>query len=221
MRSSLLAPILCLVAFHSGRSETMLSGQAALEADFTQDAPGVRHKITVADLPPPYQTKSVTNGPSVIRPPAGAQLRVPAGFQVEQYATGFRNPRYLLTAPNGDIFVTESQANQITILRDGGDGKPSRKDVFATRGLNRPFGLAFYPPGDNPQYLYAANTDGVVRFAYRVGDMNAQRPTGEIGRRPFARRVAPRRRALDPRHHLLAGRQEDVRLHRLALERLG
>ena len=58
MRSSLLLPVLCLVAFHSGRSETMLSGQAAIEADFTQDAPGVRYKITVADLPESIRDES-------------------------------------------------------------------------------------------------------------------------------------------------------------------
>src|SRR5436190_7993514 len=71
-----------------------------INADWTRDAPGVRHKITLADLPPPYATESVNNGPRVVRRPSGAQLQVPAGFKIEEYASGFVYPRFLLTAPN-------------------------------------------------------------------------------------------------------------------------
>ena len=79
---------------------------APANADWHQDAPGLRHKITLADLPAPYATESADNSPRVVRPPAGAQPRVPPGFKIEQFASGFSYPRYLLTAPNGDIFVT-------------------------------------------------------------------------------------------------------------------
>jgi glucose/arabinose dehydrogenase len=159
-----------------------ISGQTAVTADWTQDAPGVRHKITVDDLPPPYQTKSVNNDARIVSRPAGAQLQVPAGFKIEQYAAGFRNPRYLLTAPNGDIFVTESGAETIKVLRDtDGDGKPNVTETFAEEGLNDPFGIAFYPPGPDPQYLYVANTDGVVRFAYRSGDTRARGKVEKLG----------------------------------------
>jgi glucose/arabinose dehydrogenase len=104
-------------------------------------------------------------------------LHAPPGFKVELYATGLRNPRFLLAAPNGDIFVSESAANEIKILRDrNGDGRAGVFQVFAHENLNRPFGLAFYPPGDNPQYLYVANTDGIVRFPYRNGDTQARGP---------------------------------------------
>jgi len=41
--------------------------------------------------------------------------------------------------------------------------------VFAT-GLNRPFGIAFYPLGSDPKYVYVGNTDSVVRFPYQNGD---------------------------------------------------
>jgi glucose/arabinose dehydrogenase len=44
---------------------------------------------------------------------------------------------------------------------------------FAT-GLAQPFGLAFYPAGPDPQFLYVANTDSVVRFPYRSGDLRAR-----------------------------------------------
>ncbi len=156
-------------------AQSTLSGSAAVSADWTKDAPGLRHKITLADLPAPYATESAVNDAHIVDRPAGASLQVPPGFEIEQYAAGFRDPRYLLTAPNGDIFVTESRANAIKVLRDAdSDGKPEATEVFATDGLKRPFGLAFYPPGPDPQYLYVANTDGIVRFPYRNGDTKAR-----------------------------------------------
>ena len=162
-------------------AQTTLSGKDAVDADWTKDAPGVRHKLTVADLPPPFQTESVMNDAKVVDRPAGAEPKVPAGFKIEQYAQGFRNPRYLLTAPNGDIFVTESRGNEIKVLRDtNADGKPEVNEKFATEGMDRPFGIAFYPPGPDPQFLYVANTDGVIRFPYRNGDLKARGPAEKL-----------------------------------------
>lgn len=150
--------------------------------DWTGDAPGVQRKITVADLPSPNDTRSANNGPDVVRRPAGAQLHVPTGFQIEEFASGFRDPRSLLTAPNGDLFVAESRANQIKVLRDAdGDGKPDRTELFAESELKKPFGIAFFPPGRDPQYLYVANTDGVIRFPYRNGDLRARGPAEKLG----------------------------------------
>ena len=114
--------------------------------------------------------------------PDRAQPQVPAGFKIELYAAGFRDPRYLLTAPNGDIFVTESAGDTIKVLRDtDGDGKPNSNEVFAEKGLKDPFGIAFYPPGPEPRYLYVANTNGVVRFPYRNGDIKARGPVEKLG----------------------------------------
>lgn len=162
-------------------AQTTLSGKAAVDADWTHDAPGVRHKITVADLPAPYQTESVMNDAKVVDRPAGAEPKVLPGFKIEQYAQGFRDPRYLLTAPNGDIFVTESRANEIKVLRDSdGDGKPDVTEKFAVDGLDRPFGIAFYPLGPEPQFLYVGNTDGVIRFPYRNGDLKARGPAEKL-----------------------------------------
>ncbi len=107
---------------------------------------------------------------------------MPAGFKIEEYARGFRDPRFLRTAPNGDLFVTESRHDQIRVLRDtDGDGKPDLNQVFADSGLNDPFGIAFYPPGPDPQYLYVANTDGVIRFPYRNGDLQARGAAEKLG----------------------------------------
>ena len=115
--------------------------------DWTSDAPGARHKVTVNDLPPPGSNALAINPPRIISHPTRAELRVPPGFKIDIYASGFRDPRFLLTAPNGDVFVTESRANQIKVIR--GDHAESIQ-LFADAGLNKPFGLAFYPPGDDP-----------------------------------------------------------------------
>ena len=165
----------------AAESGTLLTGKAAM-GDWKSDAPGVRRKITVQDLPPPTSNILAINRARVVNRPAGVPLRVPSGFKIELYAEGFRDPRFLLTAPNGDIFVVESRANQIKVLRDtNGDGKPDATETFAERDLNKPFGIAFYPLGDDPQFLYVANTDGVIRFPYRNGDVKARGQAEKLG----------------------------------------
>ena len=152
---------------------SVLIGQGKA-GDWQSDAPGVEHKITIEDLPPDYSTPSVYNGPKVVARPKGAMPNVPNGFEVTLFASELETPRYLLTAPNGDIFVAESYAGRIRVLRDAdGDGRPEVNQPFAT-GLRQPFGLAFYPPGPSPEYLYVANTNGIVRFPYRDGDLKAR-----------------------------------------------
>ncbi len=171
-RTSAALTILALTGSCFGQSR-VLEGQGAA-GDWESDAPGVEHRITLKDLPPSYATPSAFNSPRVVPPPKGAKPDVPKGFEVQLFATGFANPRYLRTAPNGDIFVTESSANTIRVVRDSDqDGRAEINEVFAT-GLKRPFGLAFYPPGPSPEFLYVANTNGIVRFPYRVGDLKAR-----------------------------------------------
>lgn len=154
-------------------SAKVLTGEAA-KGDWSTDVPGLRRRLTVADLPAPFATKSVDNGPKVVPRPEGAMPQVPAGFKVEMFATGLTNPRQARTAPNGDLFVAESNGNQVRVLRDAdGDGKPEVNEVFA-KDLRQPFGIAFYPPGPKPQYVYVANTDSIVRFAYQNGDTKAR-----------------------------------------------
>lgn len=149
-----------------------LTGKDAL-GDFSTDAPGVRRKITVDDLATPYDTPSASNFPRVTPRPEGAWPKAPEGFEVTEFAKGLQEPRVILRAPNGDLFLSESRANRVRVLRDAdGDGKPEVNEVFAT-GLNRPFGIAFYPPGPEPKYLYVGNTDSVVRIPYENGDVKA------------------------------------------------
>ena len=154
---------------------TLLTGAAAL-GDWTTDAPGVRRHLTVADLPPPHDTPSVDNGAPMVGRPDGAWPQAPAGFKVEQFASNLSNPRKIVTAPNGDLFVAESGANRIKILRASeGASKPDAVSIFAD-SLRQPFGIAFYPTGPNPKYVYVANTDSVVRFPYKNGDLTTTGP---------------------------------------------
>jgi glucose/arabinose dehydrogenase/cytochrome c2 len=151
----------------------LLTGAAAM-GDYRSDGPGVRRRITVADLPAPFATESARNSPGVVPRPAGAQLRVPAGYRVDQFAGDLDEPRVLRTAPNGDVFVVESAVGRVRVLRAKDlAAKPERNEVFA-KGLDQPFGLAFYPPGSDPQWIYVAETNQVVRFPYRNGDLSAR-----------------------------------------------
>ncbi len=141
--------------------------------DWQRAAPGDQHYITVADLPAPFATPSAGNFPTVVPRPANASLSVPAGFTVKQFASGLSNPRIVRVAPNGDIFVSETAQNRIRVMRanDGAD-TPSTNRVFA-QGLDRPFGIAFYPAGDDPRWLYVALNNSVVRVPYHNGDLIA------------------------------------------------
>ena len=158
-------------------------------SDYSEQAPGVVHKITAPDLPPPYATKSVDNGPDLVPRPNDAWPQAPAGFKVDLYAAGLHNPRLMRTAPNGDLFLAESDAGDVKVFRGiGKDGKPERSEVFA-RGLRKPFGINFYPPGSNPQWVYIGNTDSVVRFPYKNGDLTASGPAEKIADLPGGGRL--------------------------------
>jgi glucose/arabinose dehydrogenase len=152
------------IAFAASNS-AVITGPAAF-SDYKTQAPGIIRKITPADLPKPYATSSARNQAHVVRRPEGAMPVAPAGFKVELFATGLSGPREIRTAPNGDLFIAESEAGNIKIFRG------NTSEVFA-QGLDQPFGMAFYPPGPNPQWLYVGNTGSVIRFPYKSGDLKA------------------------------------------------
>ena len=115
------------------------------------------------------------------------------GTSVNAFARDLDHPRWLYVLPNGDVLVAESNAppqpdnrtgvhswflrlfrneggtggpsaNRITLLRDAdGDGVAETRTVFLS-GLNSPIGMALV--GNT---LYVANTDGIVRFPYTLG----------------------------------------------------
>jgi glucose/arabinose dehydrogenase len=172
-------------------AQQTVTGQAAF-ADWSQQQPGVRRKITLADLPEPKPEEAVSNNAHVIPRPADSWPIAPAGFKVSLYAGGdsvpmqradnkekmelskgtFTMPRLIRTAPNGDIFLADSGAGVIFVLRGvGPDGKAAQVEKFAT-GLNHPFGIAFYP-ADNPKYIYVGNATTVQRIPYHSGDLHA------------------------------------------------
>jgi glucose/arabinose dehydrogenase len=141
--------------------------------DFRYESPGTIRKLTVADLPKPYATDSAGNGPKVVPRPEGAWPKALPGFKVELYAEGLTNPRLTRTAPNGDVFVSETSAGRIRVFRGiTAQGKPEKSEVFA-EGLTKPFGIAFYP-AEAPKWVYVATIDRVMRFPYQAGDMKAR-----------------------------------------------
>ncbi len=170
----------------------LLTGQSAF-TDYNQQQPGLRHKISVTDLPAPDPAEAVDNGPSVVPRPADAWPTAPPGFKVTLYAGGdstpmqrsennkqthqategtFVMPRLIRFAPNGDLFLADSQAGTLFVLRGvGPDGKAHQTEKFAT-GLDHPFGIAFYP-ADNPRYVYVGTATTVERFPYHAGDLHA------------------------------------------------
>jgi glucose/arabinose dehydrogenase len=132
--------------------------------------------------------------------PAGATPAAAAGLAVNAFATGLDHPRWLFVLPNGDVLVAETNApprpegrkgikawimklmkkragagtpsaNRITLLRDAdGDGIAETRSAFL-QGLNSPFGMALVGPD-----LYVANTDALMRFAYRAGETRITAP---------------------------------------------
>ena len=172
-------------------AQQTITGQAAF-ADWNQQQPGVRRKITLADLPEPNPDEAVNNTPHVITRPADAWPIAPAGLKVTLYARGatapmpradnkqhmalsggtFTMPRLIRTAPNGDLFLADSGAGTLFVLRGvGPDGKAAQVEKFAT-GLDHPFGIAFYP-AENPRYVYVGNATTIQRIPYHLGDLHA------------------------------------------------
>ena len=148
--------------------------------DYRYEKPGTVRKITVADLPKPFATKSADNGPKLVPRPNDAWPQALPGFTVQEYASGLKNPRLIITAPNGDFFVAESSPGDVKVFRGiTADGKPQQVETFAT-GLKQPYGIAFYPPGPDPQWVYIGNFDSIVRFPYQNGDVKARGPQQHI-----------------------------------------
>ena len=111
-------------------------------------------------------------------PPTRGQKRRPAlSSSCSPAASTIRG--LIRVAPNGDIFVAESGPGRIRVLRAAAGGKPPEVHTFAA-DLYQPFGIAFWPPGPNPRYVYVANTDSVVRFPYRPGDLQPAGPAEMI-----------------------------------------
>ena len=167
-------------AIQPGAAVVISARRARSPGDWQNDAPGARHRIRPEDLPAPYATVSAGNSPHILDRPAGATLSVPQGFQVKLLASGLSGPRLLRTAPNGDLFIAETREGRVRVLRtaDGADA-PSENTVYADH-LRGPFGIAFYPLGAEPNWVYVATLNSVVRFPYRSGDLQARGPAETV-----------------------------------------
>jgi len=160
---TLLTLVLALPALVSSRA----SAQAGAP-DWKNDAPGYKHRIEVAALPAPQQSNA--SPPAIVPKPDDAKLQLPPGFKIDVFTRDVSGPRAMRVAPNGDIFLAEMKTGTIKILRQSADGASVATSVTYVAGLNQPFGVRFYPAGNNPQWLYVGENNRVVRFAYKVGD---------------------------------------------------
>ena len=167
-----VAAAVLAVPVSGGAAEIVRQGAEAF-GDWHGDAPGVWRKITASDLPS-VDPNSPRNNARVVAAPAGAMPKALPGFEVTAFAK-LEGPRQIKLAPNGDLFITESLKGQIRVLRAKPGAKtPETTELFIT-GLDRPFGMAFYPAA-NPKWLYVANTNSIVRIPYRSGDLKASGP---------------------------------------------
>lgn len=133
------------------------------------DLPGQHVAVDPAALPAPHATPAVDNTAVTVARPQGALPSAPPGFTVSVFAAGLDKPRFIAVAPDGDVFVSESDFGKITVLALRGGRL--RKATFAS-GLAQPHGLAFR---DNA--LYVADTTAVWRLGYRPGALKAGRKT--------------------------------------------
>ncbi len=136
--------------------------------------PGSRHKITADKLAVPFATRSSGNQSRIAPRAADSKLSVPTGFNVTAFATDLQGPRSIRIAPNGDIFIAETKTGRVRVLRAAdGAAQPANNKIFA-QDLKGPFGIAFYPVGTDPKWVYVATLNSVVRFPYSNGDLEAR-----------------------------------------------
>jgi glucose/arabinose dehydrogenase len=123
---------------------------------------GLLPLISSQTLPAPFETPAVNNPPVVIARPEGTKLHVPRGFAVEEYASGFVRPRFMVEGPGGEVLVSETVANGLVwVLKDG-----AKKPLIS--GLDRPYGLAFWK-----NYLYVGEPTSIKRYQYDSKTMTA------------------------------------------------
>ena len=173
MRMCSVAGLVLVLSFLGGAATAQTATREGKDAfgSWQADKPGTVRLIRPRDLPAPGPSSATAS--RVVARPAGAMPQVPPGFRIELFAEGLSGPRIIRTAPNGDIFVAETRAGRVRVLRAAdGAAKPTVNEIFAS-GLRSPFGIAFFPAGNDPQWVYVASTDSVVRFPYRSGDLKA------------------------------------------------
>src|SRR5437867_603814 len=108
------------------------------------------------------QAPPIQNAPTIVPRPAGAQIKVPAGFTVDEYASGFERPRFMVQAPGGEVIVSDTvPRGSVIAVRAGA------KKVLLT-GLDRPYGLGLWK-----DYLYVAEPETLKRYKYDSKNLSA------------------------------------------------
>ena len=175
--AALAVALLSTSAF--AQDSTVLTGKAAF-GGWQDDAPGTTRQLTVKDLEEPFVSKSASNSAAPVPMKEGQLPKVPDGYKIELVAKGIDNPRAIRFAPNGDLFVANSEDGQVLVFRfDGDKPTPVKQSTYVDK-LNQPYGIAFYP-ADKPQWVYIAESDGLKRYPYKEGDLEAPKGNGPDG----------------------------------------
>ena len=138
-----------------------------------EDRPGIWRKQTLADLPKPFASPPIALNTIIIDRPANILPKTAEGFHVELFASNLMGPRTIRVAPNGDIFVAEPEAGRLRVFPVGDLTQEKIQNKIYVQGLEKPYGIAFYPPGPDPKFLYIALETSVIRFPYSKGDLLA------------------------------------------------
>jgi len=175
---SIFILLISLVSCKTNKEKEMEVSEEKKEMISQKPADTVQTTVGELILPKPYATESVRNENKLVEWPDGKMPVAPKGFTVTKFADGFNHPRWTYIAPNGDMFVAESNtknsANKITILRDkNNDGTFELRETFIDE-LNQPFGMLVVG-----NHFYVANTDGLYKFPYKTGQTSLSNSQGE------------------------------------------
>ncbi len=113
------------------------------------------------NLPAPFATPSARNPSKVVAAPSGAQLKVPPGFKVEEYMSGFQQPRFLTLGPSKELIIVDTAAGIVHTAR----GKDKKELI---KGLTRPYGVAFWK-----DYIYVGEPTSIKRYKYDAKGLTA------------------------------------------------
>ena len=184
VRTALAAAAVFGVTFLRSRAvaqtgTALREGKAAF-GDWHTDSPGTRRLFRQQDLPAPDMAASATNFVKIVRRSDDRKPIVPNGFEVNLFASGLSGPRQMRVAPNGECSSPKARAGRIVVLRPEQNGRQTAAPAGFASGLRGPFGIACIRRRRS-RMGYVGNTDSVVRFPYRNGDVTARAPAAMGG----------------------------------------
>ena len=142
MRNLLIALTILTVPAQAAENISVRTGSAAF-GDWRSDAPGVVRLIRPGDLPQPYATPSARNGVQDAALPKNLHINVPDGLSASLWAKGLTGPRTIRVAPNGDVFVAETDKGDVMVIQPAaGTGAAGPAKIYA-KDLDGPFGMTF------------------------------------------------------------------------------